>query len=218
MEAILFDGVTARPRSVTLRADADGIAMSGDTPDEHIAFADLRRDGPLRLRHAGRPDWQVQLSAPLPAEWAGRLRAEGSLDTRGRRRLAVLAGAGVALVAGLWFGGPLLLDAAAPLVPYRVTEPIGEGLVEELGAHCYDARATNALARLAWRLGVDKLPEPVTITIINAPIENAIALPGGQIVLFRKIIADAKSPDELAGVLAHEMSHLEHRHPNKLLL
>tara|TARA_R110001592_G_scaffold29350_3_gene106484 strand:+ start:1024 stop:2139 length:1116 start_codon:yes stop_codon:yes gene_type:complete len=54
--------------------------------------------------------------------------------------------------------------------------------------------------------------------IDNKSVLNAYAAPGGHIVIYRKIIDDANSPDEIAGVLAHEMSHVELRHPTKSLI
>jgi len=44
---------------------------------------------------------------------------------------------------------------------------------------------------------------------------NAFALPGNHIFVFSGLIDRAHNPDELAGVLAHEMGHLELRHPTR---
>jgi Zn-dependent protease with chaperone function len=41
---------------------------------------------------------------------------------------------------------------------------------------------------------------------------NAFALPGGTLILTDQLIAKAKSDDEIAGVIAHEIAHVEHRH------
>jgi predicted Zn-dependent protease len=41
---------------------------------------------------------------------------------------------------------------------------------------------------------------------------NAIALPGGTIILTDQLVALAKSEDEIAGVLAHEIGHVTERH------
>ena len=43
------------------------------------------------------------------------------------------------------------------------------------------------------------------------PEANAIALPGGHIYVFQGLINKAESPDELAGVIAHEIGHVAHR-------
>jgi predicted Zn-dependent protease len=41
---------------------------------------------------------------------------------------------------------------------------------------------------------------------------NAFALPGGQMVVYTGLIKNVESPEQLAGVLAHEMSHATLRH------
>ena len=40
---------------------------------------------------------------------------------------------------------------------------------------------------------------------------NAIALPGGRVYVFERLIDKANTPDGLAGVIAHEMGHVAHR-------
>ena len=47
---------------------------------------------------------------------------------------------------------------------------------------------------------------------------NAVALPGGKVLLFQGLIDEAKSPDEVAGVLAHEIGHVRNRHVMQGLL
>ena len=47
---------------------------------------------------------------------------------------------------------------------------------------------------------------------------NAFALPGGRVVLFRGLIEDAGDPGEVAGVLAHEIGHVTHRHGTQAIL
>jgi predicted Zn-dependent protease len=54
--------------------------------------------------------------------------------------------------------------------------------------------------------------------VINAPIVNAIALPGGQVLLFSGLIHFAAGPNEVAGVLAHEFGHIEFDHPMQLMV
>lgn len=44
------------------------------------------------------------------------------------------------------------------------------------------------------------------------PQMNAFALPGGHVVVFTGLLGNAESAEELAGVLAHEISHVELRH------
>ena len=50
------------------------------------------------------------------------------------------------------------------------------------------------------------------VHVIDADIQNAYALPGGYIVVYTGLIADTERPEQLAGVLAHEISHVTQRH------
>jgi Zn-dependent protease with chaperone function len=47
---------------------------------------------------------------------------------------------------------------------------------------------------------------------------NAFALPGGIIVIHTGLIASTRRPEELAGVLAHEVQHVEQRHSLQALV
>ena len=42
---------------------------------------------------------------------------------------------------------------------------------------------------------------------------NAFAVPGGHIVVMRGLLDTLESPEELAGILAHEIGHVIERHP-----
>jgi len=53
---------------------------------------------------------------------------------------------------------------------------------------------------------------PYTIKVVNASDINAFALPGGPMYVNRGLIETARNEAELAGALAHEMSHVALRH------
>jgi Zn-dependent protease with chaperone function len=48
--------------------------------------------------------------------------------------------------------------------------------------------------------------------LVDDPSVNAFALPGGFIVVHSGLVAATQRPEELAGVLAHEIEHVEQRH------
>lgn len=50
------------------------------------------------------------------------------------------------------------------------------------------------------------------VFVINKKSVNAVALPGGNIVIFSGLLDKFKSPNELAFILGHEIGHLEHEH------
>lgn len=52
----------------------------------------------------------------------------------------------------------------------------------------------------------------ISVHIIQSPAVNAFAVPGGVVFLTTGIIHQMENEDELAGVLAHEISHVAGRH------
>ncbi|MGH7853744.1 MAG: M48 family metalloprotease [Candidatus Binatia bacterium] len=53
---------------------------------------------------------------------------------------------------------------------------------------------------------------PVTFGVLDSPIINAMALPGGYIYVTRGMLAHLNNEDQLATVLAHEIGHIAARH------
>lgn len=53
---------------------------------------------------------------------------------------------------------------------------------------------------------------PYEFTVLDSPIVNAFALPGGKIAISRGLLALASNEAEVAGVLAHEVGHVTARH------
>jgi predicted Zn-dependent protease len=56
------------------------------------------------------------------------------------------------------------------------------------------------------------------VRVVDSKMVNAFAVPGGQIGILSGLIEKADTADELAGVLAHEIGHVVHRHPTEGLL
>jgi Zn-dependent protease with chaperone function len=81
-----------------------------------------------------------------------------------------------------------------------------------------DAQATRYVQEVGQRL-VDAIPAEFqqpefqyTFQIVNARDINAFALPGGPMYVNRGMIEAAKNEGEMAGVMAHEISHVALRH------
>lgn len=58
---------------------------------------------------------------------------------------------------------------------------------------------------------------PLRFTLVNSSVVNAYALPNGEIVVYSGLLDAMDSYEELAGVLAHEAMHVNHRHSMKML-
>jgi len=63
-----------------------------------------------------------------------------------------------------------------------------------------------------------KQPYDLKIYIWPEDTVNALALPGGPIVVFQGLLNQAESPEELAGVIAHEIQHVLLRHSTRGIL
>ena len=57
----------------------------------------------------------------------------------------------------------------------------------------------------------DKPDQKFQITVLNSPVVNAFALPGGYTYVTRGLLALANSEAELAGVIGHEIGHVTAR-------
>jgi predicted Zn-dependent protease len=52
---------------------------------------------------------------------------------------------------------------------------------------------------------------PLEARVVSSRTPNAFALPGGKVYLLDGLLKKAEKPDEVAGVLAHELGHVSHR-------
>jgi beta-barrel assembly-enhancing protease len=80
-------------------------------------------------------------------------------------------------------------------------------LVNDAASVRYINQLGNQIAQLADPRGI-----AYTFYIVNAPEVNAFAVPGGHIYINRGLIERSSTMSELAGVLAHEVAHVAHRH------
>jgi len=64
----------------------------------------------------------------------------------------------------------------------------------------------------------EETPYNLKIYILSTEKINALALPGGNIIIFEGLLKIADSPEELAGVLAHEAQHIFFKHSTRGIL
>ncbi len=83
----------------------------------------------------------------------------------------------------------------------------GKSIVKDSSINARLAKITSPLVN-----AVENKDFKFTFTIIKDETLNAFALPGGTVIIHSGLIEKAKSPEEVAGVLAHEISHVTRRH------
>jgi Zn-dependent protease with chaperone function len=105
----------------------------------------------------------------------------------------------------------------ARLIPDGTRTALGEQVVGSMTKGrkvCEDASGRAALDRLVARLvAASGSKKPFSVVVVDWGLVNAFAAPGERIVLTRGLIDKAAGPDEVAGVLAHEMGHGLELHP-----
>ena len=122
----------------------------------------------------------------------------------------------VALLALLALGNNFILSQIVRGLPDSWEEDIGAEVMVEVWEEferIHDPVYTNYLQAAAERL-LGSLPkdEKYRLYVADSPVENAFAVPGGHIVVLSGLIESVGSPEELAGVLAHEVAHVRQRH------
>ncbi|HVR91668.1 MAG TPA: M48 family metalloprotease [Novosphingobium sp.] len=68
---------------------------------------------------------------------------------------------------------------------------------------------------IAIQSGLGNARSDFTVTLLNSPVDNAFAVPGGYIYVTRQLVALMNNEAELAGVLGHEIGHVAARHAAK---
>jgi len=86
-------------------------------------------------------------------------------------------------------------------------------LVAQFGGEYDDPRLQRYIEQIGFKCArFTEYDFPYKFTIVNSPIVNAFALPGGFVYMSRGLIALASNEAEIAGVLAHELGHVTARH------
>ncbi|MBB6124491.1 M48 family metallopeptidase [Sphingobium subterraneum] len=211
-----YDGRNANRWTPLLVGDVETFTLKGEGWDAGpYCWADLiALDAPAGEHVFGLKDeqgWRLGFPGALPEDLAALLpkpaRYGGFIDRIGLGRAsAVLAMAAAAVV----FVGVKAPGWIAPLVPQSWEDTMGDAMAGDFGGRiCHTKEGTPALRALVRQL--DPHGTARSIEVANIGMVNAVALPGRRIVLFRGLVEQAESPDEVAGVLGHELGHVRHR-------
>jgi Zn-dependent protease with chaperone function len=244
--AVYFDGVTAARHDVTIELTERAVIIRdklGGMVDEwpyprlkhlsapaHIFRVGLRKSPSLaRLEIA---DHEMAHAIDLACPDIDRTGASARKAQRQAIALSFLAA--VSLIAVAIYGVPAIADRLAPLVPQGIERRLGnaadtqvramldKGPRErpfECGAVAVEQAGRAAFEKLMARLQTAAgLRIPLHAAVIRREEANAIALPGGHIYVFKGLIDQAETVDEVAGVIAHELGHVANRDGTRAIL
>ncbi len=244
--ATYFNGATSKRHDVIVETAANSLRIINDDQTHLVDewnYADLRgRSAPAgtRLGRRGQEALArlVVHDAALAAaieERAPALDRGGAADRKLRRRVVVLSLAAIAsLVLTAVLGMPVLANRITPLIPLPMEKQFGEAIDKQIrplldtGGRGAAFQCGNGAWQAAGRRSLDKLvrqldlaangPYHARVEVVRRKEANAFALPGGHVYVFEGLLAKSETPDELAGVIAHEMGHVVHRDGTRAVL
>jgi predicted Zn-dependent protease len=213
---------TLTPQQWSLRFEAEGCEVELPFQDLEIHFEDAGR---ICFRHPEFPDWSLYTSDERILRdrlVLGRTPLREQIEEANRRGVwrnallvtgAALVGFALLSVLVSWLSG-LMVRAIAAQIPASWEKQYGDKVFAELKEELKPSEDAELLAQLKQAtdplLGVVK--SDFQFHLVEEDIPNAFALPGGHVVVFTGIVKLADTPEQLAGVLAHELAHVTQKH------
>ena len=235
---IFFDGASAHRRTVavTLEADALSVAAADGTALARWPYPQVQRV-PAAQHHLrlGLIDSGSSARLAIPDQVFGaavedRLGVpDAQFDKREQHRRHRVVEWTVAAVAALLFlgivGMPSLAEALLPFVPASVEQSLGDAIDRRAvagfrgpGSFACGLNGAEKPGQAAFLKLMGKLEAAAALPVKLHPVVvrdlytiNAMAVPGGYVFVLYGIVDYVDTPEELAGVLAHELGHVAHR-------
>jgi predicted Zn-dependent protease len=232
-----LDGKTAEKQDVHICLLHEGLKITAKNGTVFVwPYQDMRQtqgfygNEPVQLERGGKfPEiliikdsaflTSLHNFAPQPAR-----RFHDPAFRRLRVRLTAYAAIGivVAIVFLYLWGIPLTAKIITPHIPMAWEKGLGASALNILApeeSRCQDPELERAIREMVERLkAVDDGPYAYRVFVTQSPIFNAVALPGGNIVIFRGLLEKTDSPEALAAVVAHEMQHIKNRHATQRII
>jgi predicted Zn-dependent protease len=107
--------------------------------------------------------------------------------------------------------------SAETILSRKEEQEYAEALVRQMRAYEIlneDPLISDFFRDMGFRLASnsDRPDKPFTFVVLNQPVVNAFAAPGGVVALYTGLILAADDQNEVAGVLAHEIAHITQLH------
>lgn len=179
------------------------------TADRKLTIFCEDRQFPKALELDAGPELAAQFAAVRGTRWF-----EGF-----RWRMWLFVGTAVCLVVlvGGYYGLLWTAKSSIDAVPLSVDHQIGKLAFDAKdldGPIVTDPVIVDAVKEMVTRLEPHAELKGLTfdVHVVSSSDVNAYCLPGGKIVVFTGLLRKSKSPEQVAGVLSHEMSHAIKRH------
>lgn len=230
--AELFDGKSTASQKVVLALSEKEITITGgDGAVYHFPFSRITSPEAasnsyrITCYHAEESPvavtWQIVFTdAALYHELCHRKLTEKNLPARMFEKFWKLPVLHVSIGVVLLTALVLYLFMQALLSAYKLTphaydlhlEKRVDATFMRMYDRCTAPELDSFLTKAAVRLSLPADRFRHRVVVLNNPTENAVSIPGGTIYVYRGLIEKSSSPDEILGVLSHEIAHAEERH------
>jgi predicted Zn-dependent protease len=124
-----------------------------------------------------------------------------------------LAGGFAVIVVAVYVLLGLIVNLIIPVIPHSVEQIIGNSYLDIFNVKEYNPPEQIKLQKLVNELKIMTEIETLnyTVHIVSSSMINAMALPGGNIVVFSGLLDEVKSDKELIFILAHELGHFANK-------
>lgn len=230
-----FDGRTSQAHPVEAGVESGKLRVTGEGIDFALALDRIAVAPPAgqarsvvhlpdaRELHSADRAALLELSRLIPSarpeRWAH------LLESRLRFALAALVVSVLIVFAGLRWGVPAVALLASHTLPSWMDTRIGEEaltLMDKVSlspSKLPETRRQALAQKLAAQCAKQACP-PYRLLFRDSRLfgANAMALPGGSVVVTDALVGLARHDDEVLAVVAHELGHVQHRHSLRLAL
>lgn len=214
---------------LVFESESHGVSMMLD----HLEIDQSGRSG-LVFTDSSQPGWEILcnqwriLSNPMLARRNHLMLRVKELRRRqtsaaNLRRSVILVAVFAVVFTILYLSGGFAVRFAVSRVSLAWEAELGEAALKEIEDEVKFSEnpgISDALESMLTLITTNqpglKYPYKVHVALSSEP--NAFALPGGTIIVTSGLFSLTKDPGEIAGVLAHEVAHVRHRHGLETLI
>jgi Zn-dependent protease with chaperone function len=230
-DAVYYDGKTSARKAVRVRGLSHSLHISGAEVNQEVPLAEVSVDAPLpgaarALRLPDGAQLQTGDHAAIEALFPRAHKLERWVHSLEKRWPYALTGLAVVALFSAWvvmYGIPLAASLAAEWVPPELEATLGEQALSAIDRPLCQASKLDAARQQALRERFAALTAGLDdgfayrLELRDCRFgANALALPGGVVLMTDALAKLAQNDDQVSAVLAHEIGHVRHRHGLRL--
>jgi Zn-dependent protease with chaperone function len=132
-----------------------------------------------------------------------------------QKHLFIFGGLLIFLVAGYFLLVPFIAEKSVALIPQSFDVQIAKLALTNLGFKT-DSAKTVLLNEFADNLELNNEID-LNFKVLDSDMVNAFALPDGTVIIYSGLFDKLDKYEQLSGLIAHEVAHINHRHSMKML-